>query len=116
MMGFNVTSQLNLSAADVKKVIGLAQYILDNQIIKDSNFYAPEDQGTLHNSGITASSVGEGRVVWNTPYSRRLYYNPQYNFSKDKNPNAQGLWFEAAKSAHKKEWLHIVKEAVKQNL
>ena len=27
------------------------------------------------------------------PYALRLYLHPEYNFNKDKNPNAQGMWF-----------------------
>lgn len=90
-----------------------AQLALDNQVLKDSNKFAPQDTGNLIGSAITASPLGEGKVIWNTPYARRLYYNPEYKFSKDKNPNAQGLWFEAAKSAHKQEWLNLVKEIMK---
>lgn len=30
----------------------------------------------------------------NLLYPRRLYFHPEYNFRKDKNPNAGGLWFE----------------------
>ena len=35
------------------------------------------------------------RVVFDTPYARRLYWHPEYNFRKDKNPNAQGKWMES---------------------
>lgn len=100
-------------APELKQKAKRAQFLLDSQVLKDSNFYAPQDTGTLIASGITASPLGEGKVVWNTPYARRLYYNPQYNFSKDKNPNARGLWFEAAKTAHKSQWESLVKNAMK---
>jgi hypothetical protein len=33
-------------------------------------------------------------VGFNTPYARRLYYHPEYNFRTDKNPNAQGRWMD----------------------
>jgi len=32
------------------------------------------------------------QVVYTFPYSRRLYWNPQFNFRQDMNPNAQGMW------------------------
>lgn len=83
------------------------QYTLDSQVQKDSNFYAPRDQGTLQESSVIHSKLGSGEIVWLTPYARRLYYNPQYNFSKVKNPNARGLWFEAAKSNKLSEWLRL---------
>ncbi len=35
---------------------------------------------------------GKAAIVFDTPYARRLYYHPEYNFRTDKNPNAQGKW------------------------
>lgn len=84
-----------------------AQFNLDNQVLKDSNFFIPKQEGYLEKSGILHSRIGKGHIEWKTPYARRLYYNPQYNFSKDVNPNAQGLWFEAAKAIHKKDWAEV---------
>lgn len=92
------------------------QYTLDNAVIKDSNYYAPEDEQYLQKSALASSDIGNGRIVWNTPYARRLYYNPQYNFSKDKNPNAGGLWFERAKSNKRDSWLRQTDRAVKSRL
>jgi hypothetical protein len=99
-----------------KRAIRAGQFALDNEVIKDSNFYAPEDTGMLQGSALLASNIGKGKIVWNTPYSRRLYYNPEYNFSRDKNPNAGGLWFEVAKAAHKRNWLAITRQAIRNNL
>jgi hypothetical protein len=95
-----------------KKKIGLAQYMLDNQVMKDSNYFIPLDSAALRDSTLLASDVGKGRIVWNTKYARRLYYNPQYNFAKDKNPNARGLWFEAAKTMNKSKWTELVKNII----
>jgi hypothetical protein len=92
------------------------QYVLDETVIKDSNYYAPEDRGDLQDSALMHSDIGNGEVVWRTPYSRRLYYNPHYNFSTDKNPNAQGLWFEVAKSQNRKDWLDQADKAVKSRI
>lgn len=36
---------------------------------------------------------GHADLVSSTPYARRLYYHPEYNFYKEENPNAGGLWF-----------------------
>src|SRR5690554_7684868 len=76
----------------VKKAVEQAQRVVDSQVLKDSNRYAPMDTGNLINSSLRASQIGQGRLVWDTPYARRLYYNPQYNFSKARNPQAGGLW------------------------
>lgn len=88
------------------------QRALDAQVLKDSNYYAPQDQNNLIESSLRFTNPGSGMIIWQTPYARRLYYNPQYHFSKDKNPNARGLWFEAAKAAHVKEWEKIVKQSL----
>ena len=109
---FNVRIDTNRIQGNVQQGLRRAQFALDTQIIKDSNFYAPEDSTTLQKSALTSSDVGSGKIAWNTPYARKLYYNPEYNFSTDKNPNAQGLWFEAAKAVKKKAWEKLAQRAL----
>ena len=57
----------------------------------------PMDTGTMQNesTSIDTSQSARGKVsiTVDTPYARRLYYHPEYNFNTDKNPNAQGRWF-----------------------
>lgn len=54
--------------------------------------------GNLQNESmfVDTTDSGEGVVhlVHATPYARRLYYHPEYNFDKGENPNAKGHWFE----------------------
>ena len=104
-MPSTITFDTVAALAKRKGLLGKSQAALDLQIIKDSNVFCPQAEGTLQASAITASQVGKGLVLWATPYARRLYRNPQFNFSKDKNPHARGLWFEAAKALHAKDWL-----------
>lgn len=33
-------------------------------------------------------------IVSDTPYARRLYFHPEYNFNHEHNKNAGGKWFE----------------------
>lgn len=53
--------------------------------------------GTLQNESTfvdtTSSSIGRVQIVSATPYARRLYYHPEYNFDKEENPFAGGEWF-----------------------
>lgn len=77
------------------------------QALNDSNRYIPKQDGPLEFSSISHSRIDEGLLVWDTPYAKRLYYNPQYNFSKDVNPNARGLWFEHAEAMHMREWEQV---------
>lgn len=53
--------------------------------------------GTLQESGYVdkkKSSQGHVSIAFNTPYARRMYFHPEYNFRKIDNPHAKGLWLE----------------------
>ena len=108
----NVEFDVGAAMARREPLFARAQAALDEQVIKDSNVYCPEQEGTLQSSAITASKIGQGVVMYATPYARRLYYNPQYNFSHDKNPNARGKWFEEAKARHCGDWLRIAQDGI----
>lgn len=58
----------------------------------------PRDTGNLQNDSTfvdtSRSNQGTVSIVTDTPYARRLYFHPEYNFRTDKNPNAKGLWLE----------------------
>lgn len=58
----------------------------------------PFDEGTLQNDSTfvdcSESNRGHVSIVSSTPYARRLYYHPEYDFSKDENPNAGGRWLD----------------------
>ncbi|MGY5350265.1 minor capsid protein [Bacillus subtilis] len=84
------------------------QFLLSSEVLKDANYYAPHDTGNLIASSQRASDLENGKLIWDTPYAKKVYYNPQYNFSKDKNPNARGLWFEAAKAYFLTRWLRTM--------
>lgn len=67
-----------------------------------SDIYAdqvmPRDTGTLQNESTfvddTEINNYKVKLVHQTPYARRLYFNPQYDFRQDKNKNAKGKWLE----------------------
>jgi hypothetical protein len=63
-----------------------------------SNQVVPKEHGDLERSGfVDISQISQGRagLGFDTPYARRLYWHPEYNFRTDKNPNAQGLWMQS---------------------
>ena len=72
----------------------------------------PFDIGNLQNRSTTIdkSNINQKKVsiVSDTPYARRLYFHPEYNFQQDKNPNAGGEWFEPYIDGEKK---HFAKNA-----
>ncbi|WP_243237786.1 hypothetical protein [Ruminococcus intestinalis] len=56
----------------------------------------PFDTGNLQNESTFADytnlSEGETKIVSSTPYARRLYFHPEYNFSREENIAAGGKW------------------------
>lgn len=57
----------------------------------------PFDTGHLEEDSFFAdysdSSKGKVQLVTSTPYARRLYYHPEYDFQTDENPFAGGEWY-----------------------
>ena len=58
----------------------------------------PFDTGNLQNEStfVDTSEASNGKVslVSSTPYARRLYYHPEYQFQKYENPFAGSKWLE----------------------
>ncbi len=71
----------------------------------------PFESGVLQNDStfIDSSKVnrGEVRIVSDTPYARRLYFHPEYNFNREHNPNAGGEWFEPYITGAKKDMAQL---------
>ncbi len=64
--------------------------VQDEQVI-------PKHTGALDDStfvDINDSQSGVVSIISNEDYARRLYFHPEYNFSKTVHPNAQGRWLE----------------------
>ena len=57
----------------------------------------PFDTGNLQNDStfIDTSQSDKVSIVSATPYARRLYFHPEYNFKRGNNANAGGKWFES---------------------
>lgn len=68
----------------------------------------PYDTGELQNRSTfvddSKKNSGKVSIVSDTPYARRLYMHPEYNFRKDKNKNAGGEWFEPYIKGNKKDF------------
>lgn len=88
---------------------------LASEFLEDSNYYIPMDTKKLKRSSYENSKLKEGLIVWATDYARRLFYNPQYNFRKDRNPNARGLWAEVAKRENAKKYIGIVNKTFEKS-
>lgn len=110
-MGVKVNIKLNnaninrLIQAHSKALEMTAEAVLSD--IKTSQV-VPKDTGTLEDSGfVDLSEIKEAvvRIVFDTPYARRMYWHPEYNFRKDKNPNAQGKWMEMYLTGEKQQFI-----------
>lgn len=100
---FNVSSRIkinqfrikNLSEATVKALEMTAE-ALHTEVVQAQ--VIPFDKGTLQNESTfvdySNSKKGKVTLVSSTPYARRLYYHPEYNFKTDENPKAKGKWYE----------------------
>lgn len=68
----------------------------------------PFDVGTMQNESTfvdtTDSASGAVSLVTSTPYARRLYYHPEYNFRTVNNPHARGKWLEPWIDGDKKDF------------
>ena len=97
-----VSSKVKLNMPKIKQltqaqVTALAQpaELLHEEVEQAQVFQ--RDTGNLQNESTfvdcSNSSKGKVSIVSSTPYARRLYFHPEYHFSKDENPNAKGKWY-----------------------
>lgn len=70
----------------------------------------PRDTGHLQDDSTfvdySRSKSGTVSLISQTPYARRLYFHPEYNFRTVENPNAQGKWLEPWINGDKKDFCH----------
>ena len=75
----------------------------------------PFDTGDMQNNQtfMDDSEVDQGTVsvVTDAPHARQLYFHPEYDFQKGKNPNAGAGWFDPYISGNKQK---LVKQWYKQ--
>lgn len=81
----------------------------------------PKDTGTLSEASTflydAESRTGVVAIVSDTPYARRLYYHPEYNFQTSKNKNAGGKWLQPWIDGDKKDFAaKAFAEKLRQNL
>lgn len=98
-MGFSVSSKIKLNMPVVKQLDKAKQQALEQTgdalltQVKNTQVM-PFDTGNLQNENTCAQSWnGTVKIVSSTPYARRLYFHPEYNFSRKENIAAGGKWF-----------------------
>lgn len=110
-----VTKQLDLGKLEhINKIVEKCLVLTGNQVISNlkESQTMPFDTGHMQNqqTSLDDSEASKGRVIItvDTPYARRLYFHPEYNFQKTKNPNAGGMWFHPYLDGVKKDYAQKV--------
>lgn len=112
---------------------GRAQKILDSEVLRLSEPYTPFHVGGLKGSGIRGTTLGSGKVIWNAPYARFLYYGKvmvgiesgspwakkgerkvktNKNLTYNDAPKRGSFWFERMKTDHLKDLLNKLAQVV----
>lgn len=101
-MGFSVSSKIKLNMPAVKQLdkakVAALRMTGDALLTQVKNTQVmPFDTGNLQNENTfedcAQSWNGTVKIVSSTPYARRLYFHPEYNFSREENIAAGGKWF-----------------------
>ena len=83
-----------LTAAQIT-ALEMTAYALRTEVVQAQ--VMPRDTGYLQSTGTfvdcSRSEQGTVSLVSQTPYARRLYFHPEYNFQTKENPNARGKWY-----------------------
>ena len=101
--------QFKIGVIEGKAYDALAQtgYVLRDDIREEQ--IVPRDTGALQGEKfvVDTTEAKRGLVVlsFEGPYARRLYYHPEYNFQRGKNPNAGAAWLEPYISGGKKDFV-----------
>ena len=130
-----------ISPSELKRKLGVSpgghvQKAVDAAVIRECFPYVPFDEGILAGSANTATEIGSGEVVYDTPYARYQFYGEIYGpnipivengvivgyrsppekhptgrplqYNTDKNPLAGSHWFDRAMADHSED---VLKEA-----
>ena len=123
-----VTVKVKINVASIQAKIEAANKeaiaIVSEQVLMDSNQYVPEDQRDLLNSSLSHSNIGEGRLIWSTPYARYQYYglvmvgrapkrltNIPLKYTKS---GATKMWCHHARAKHGKDWRKVYENGLRR--
>lgn len=106
-MGFEIRPSAELLRVRNLHEKGKVQRFIDSEVLRYSDPYIPFASGNLKSSGIRSTVIGSGRVRYDTPYAKHVYYA---NRGTGTQGTAYGgkrgrLWFERMKTDHKKDIL-----------
>lgn len=93
--------EFDQGAAYRKRKLGKGQEVqrfIDSECIRLMDPYTPFRSGALIGAATSGSNIGSGKLIQQTPYAKRWYYEPA-NFSGA--PMRGNKWFERMKQSHK---------------
>lgn len=95
--------------AERKSSFTRKQKYIDATVLRYCDPYIPKISGTLIQSGIRATKIGSGLVVYNTPYAKKVYYSKK-PVGRSNGSLRGNSWFQRMKNDKKD---IILKEASK---
>ena len=106
-MAINIEFDARLDLDDLNEVLarrgltpgGRVQKVVDNAVLRYCDPKVPMDTGMLKDSGPMASAVGDGLLVYATPYAAKMFTNPHFNFQGA--PERGAYWFQRAMAEHR---------------
>ena len=108
-----VEFDLNKLLAKYRSRAKTAQIVLDESVLKDTDAYVRYRTGVLARSARTASRIGQGAIIYDTPYAKKVYYDESGYVTKDVHPLATSKWFEESKKKNEKKWMSAVERILK---
>lgn len=145
MISYTASLKDFINPKELVKKLGVApgghiQKVVDAAIIRYCFPYVPYDEGVLAASASTATKIGSGEIVYDTPYARYQYYGELYGpnipivengvitgywsppkkhptgiplqYSKEVNEKAGSHWFDRAMADHKDDILKEAQDAI----
>lgn len=111
-MPVKISIDPNQCAAKVEGAWQKGLFALSSQILGDCNQYVKYEHGGLEGSSHEHSKLGEGLLIWQTPYAKRQYWEIRTSLT----PGRTWKWCETAKRKHKDTWRRIAEKAMRENL
>ena len=85
---------------------------LSEEILADCNEYCKEDHRMLIASSLEKSRPQEGKLIWETAYARRQYWDIKTSLT----PGRTWKWCETAKRRHLERWKQKAQKGLNDNL
>ena len=85
--------------------------LLASEVLSDCNEYCKEDTGMLIASSYIHSRLDEGKLIWQTPYAKRQYWEIQTAY-QTVNSKAVWKWAQYAEEQHLQRWINKAQDLI----